>query len=260
MRSCPLSRRALLRGAAAISASGPLLMKAREPNGAVKYVTTAESIDVYRTQAGQSRKIQSLPSQHPSSLTLDITGRYLFALNEIEDFQGLPTGSVESYNVDPGTGKLDRISRSPLSLSATMPSQLTLSPDGQHLVVAVYGGGLYNVLLVRSNGEIGGITQVIKEIGRSVRRGPQSSAHPHSVVFHPSGVFVIGTDTGADRINVFRIQDGHMTCVHRLATVPGAGPTGLTLDASGSNVVVKHKFSSSVARYRFDFRSGTLLS
>jgi 6-phosphogluconolactonase len=255
-----MSRRALLRCAVAISASGPLLTKAREPNGAIKYVTTAESIDVYRTQAGQSRRIQSLPSQHPSSLTLDITGRYLFAVNDIDEFQGFPTGSVESYEVAPRTGKLNRISRSALSLSATTPRQLALSPDGRHFVVAVYGGGLYNVLSVRPNGEIGGITQVLKEIGHSIRRGPQSSAHPHSIVFHPSGEFVIGTDTGADRVNVFRIRDGQMTCVQRLATVPGAGPAGLTLDASGSDVVVEHKFSSSVARYQFDSRSGTLLS
>src|SRR3954465_11682952 len=194
MRSGPMSRRALLRSAAAISASGPLLMKAREPNGANKYVATAESIDVYRTEAGEKRKVQSVSTQRPVSLTLDITGRYLFAVNEIDEFQGLPTGSVESYGVvDPGTGKLDRISRSQLSLSATMPRHLALSPDGRHLVVAAYGGGIYNVLSVRPNGEIGGITQVIKEIGHSIRRGPQSSAHPHSIVFHPSGEFLIGT-------------------------------------------------------------------
>ncbi len=124
----------------------------REPNESkrpVEFVGTAESIDVYRTEARGKQKVQSLGSRRPSSLTLDVTGRYLFAVNEIDTFQGLPTGSVESYAVDPGSGHLTLISRKPLSLSATMPTGLALSPDGRVLVVAVYGGGLYNVASCR---------------------------------------------------------------------------------------------------------------
>ena len=60
---------------------------------------------------------------HVATLTLDITGRYLFAVNEIDEFQGLPTGSVESYRIEPSAGHLGLISRVPLSLSATMPRQ-----------------------------------------------------------------------------------------------------------------------------------------
>src|SRR3954452_10644994 len=247
------SRRSFLQSATAISTATALAGRANGSNSrSIDYVRTAESIDVYRTEAKQKWKLQSVASQRPSSLTLDTTGQYLFAVNEIDQFQGLPTGSVESFGVEPGTGHLGLISRKPLSLSATMPRQFALSPNGRYLVVAVYGGGLYNVLSVQSNGEISGITQVIKEVGYSVHRERQSSAHPHSVVFHPSGEFLIGTDLGADRINVFRIQDGHMTCVHRHATVPGSGPAGLALDAPGCKVVVEHRFSSCVAQYWFD--------
>src|SRR5690348_4589576 len=136
------SRRTFIRGATAISACASLPIAAEERNSSIEYVGTAESIDVYRTGAGQKRKVQSLPSQHPSSITLEVTGKYLFAVNEIAEFQGLPTGSVESYRIERGSGHLDLISRVPLSLSATMPRQLALSPDGRFLVVAVHGGGL----------------------------------------------------------------------------------------------------------------------
>ncbi|MFL6447941.1 MAG: lactonase family protein [Bryobacteraceae bacterium] len=259
MRPASLSRRAFLEAASAISTSALLPMQAREfDSGLIDYVGTAESIDVYSTEAGQKRKLQSLASRHSSSLTLDTTGRHLFAVNEIDEFQGLPTSSVESYAVEPGTGHLRLTSRRPLSLSATLPKGLALSPNGQHLVVAVYGGGLYSVLSVRPNGEIDGVTQVIKEVGSSIRPDRQSSAHPHSVVFHPSGEFLIGTDSGADRINVFTMKNGHMTCVHRVSTVPGTGPAGLEIDCSGSQVFVAHRFSPLVARYRFDAGSGHL--
>jgi 6-phosphogluconolactonase (cycloisomerase 2 family) len=139
-----------------------------------------------------------------------------------------------------------------------MPRELAISPDGRFLVVAVYGGGLYNVLPVGSNGEIGGVTQVIKEIGCSIKGDRQLSAHPHSVVFHPSGKFLFGTDEGADRINVFRIDDGQMTCVQRVSAVPGSGPAGLAMESSGLHVLVEHEFSTSIARYRFDSGSELL--
>jgi len=260
MRTGPyLTRRTFFRGSAAISASAWLPLRAKEfGSPSVEYVGTAESVDVYRTAAGQKRKVQSLASRRPASLTLDVTGKYLFAVNQIDDFEGLPTGSAESYRIEPDATHLALIKRVPLSLSATMPRQLALSPDGRFLVVAVYGGGLYNVLPVGPNGEIGSVTQVIKEIGCSVNGHRQTSAHPHSVVFHPSGKFLFGTDEGADRINVFRIDDGQMTCVHRAGTVPGSGPAGLAIDASGSHVSVEHAFTTGMSRYRFDSRSGLL--
>jgi 6-phosphogluconolactonase (cycloisomerase 2 family) len=115
------------------------------------------------------------------------------------------------------------------------------------------------VASVGSNGEIGELTQVIKEIGSSIHRDRQSSAHPHSVVFHPSGRFLIGTDLGADRINVFRVEDKFLTCVRRLPTVSGAGPAGLAIDSSGRFLSVESAFSPSVARYRFDPSSANLV-
>lgn len=252
------SRRAFLRAATVLSAPASLPIRATELSPSIEYVGTAESIDVYRTEAGQKRKVQSLPSQHPSSITIDVSRKYLFAVNEIAEFHGLPTGSVESYRMEPGSGHLDLISRVPLSLSATMPRGLAFSPDRRFLVVAVRGGGLYNVLAVAADGNIGSVTQILKEIGCSINGHRQCSAHPHSVVFHPSGKFLFGTDEGADRINVFRIDDGYMTCVHRVCTVPGSGPAGLAIDSSGSLVRVEHAFSTAKARYRFDSRSGLL--
>lgn len=246
------SRRGFLQGAAAIFASASLPIRAAGSGRLIEYVGTADCIDVYQYQAGQKRKVQSVASDHPSSLTLDVTGQYLFGVNRTDDFKGLPTGSVESYRVEPVGGHLALISRVPLSLSATMPMQLALSPDQRFLVVAAYGGGLYNVLPVGSNGEIGGVTQAVKEIGRSINGNRQLSAHPHSVVFHPSGKFLFGTDEGADRINVARFDNGRYKCVQRVCTLPGTGPAGLAISPSGSHLFVAHAFSASITCYRFN--------
>jgi len=173
----------------------------RGASGAVQYAGTNDAIEV----RARGRVIQRVASERPVSLCL--SGNFLFAVNQIAEFQGLPSGSVESFSVDAATGCLTRVSRQGLSLSATMPKSLTVSPDGRHLVVAVYGGGSYNVLPVAPNGEIGRVTQAVKEIGCG------KAAHPHSVVFHPSGRFVIAKDMGIDRVSVFRFSEGRMTRV-----------------------------------------------
>ena len=105
-----------------------------------------------------------------------------------------------------------------------MPRHLAIAPDGQHMVVAAYGGGAYNVLPIKPDGTIGPVTQIIKEIGR------QRTAHPHSLLFHPSGQFLITTDFGADRINVFQFTAGRLTRLQQIQTPPGSGPAELTIN------------------------------
>jgi 6-phosphogluconolactonase len=185
-------------------------------------------------------------------------GKLLFAVSDSSVSQGIPAGSVESYAVDASGAPLKLISRQSLSLSATQPTHLAFSPDGRFIVVAAFGGGIYNVLPVRENGEIGAVTQSVKEIGMGVHPQKQLSAHPHSVAFHPSGSFVIGTDFGSDRINVFAFQDGRLRCVQRVSTPPGSGPAQLTLSGSGSVVRVEHALTKSSSSYRFNAEKARL--
>jgi 6-phosphogluconolactonase (cycloisomerase 2 family) len=181
--------------------------------------------------------------------------KLLFVVNEVSEHQGLPTGSVESYDIR-GPRKL--ISRRSLSLSATLPKSLVLSPDGSFLVVAAYGGGIYNVLPVSSAGELGEVSQVLKVIGSSVHPERQTKSHPHSLAFHPSGRFLLATDLGADRITVFSISNGRIAPVSSISTPPGSGPAQLRIDQSGSKVTVWHELKPSVAYYQFDAQSGRL--
>jgi 6-phosphogluconolactonase (cycloisomerase 2 family) len=117
---------------------------------------------------------------------------------------------------------MELISRQPLSLSATGPKHVAISPDGSWMVVAVYRGGAYNLLPVDREGRIGSVTQALKEIGSGPHPTKQATAHPHSVVFHPSGKFVIGTDFGCDRINVFAFQSGRLRRVQQMGASAGS--------------------------------------
>ena len=158
----------------------------------------------------------------------------------------------------PANGHLELISRQPLSLSAVEPRHLAVAPDGKHLVVAVYGGGAYNVLPVSEVGTIEAVTQVIKEIGCGTHPTKQATAHPHSVIFDKTGRFVIGSDLGSDRINVFKFEDGIMARVQQVQVPSGSGPAELSLSRDGSHLFVQYDLKPMVACYRFQAASGQL--
>ncbi len=217
-----------------------------------EYQGRPDCIEVFRREGERRWKIQVVDSANPSFLALDRARDRLFAVNEIDEFQGLPRGSVESYALSPGSGLVQLISRQPLSLSATRPKHFAISPDGGFIVVAVYGGGAYNVLPINAGGDIEPVTQVLKEIGRGRDPQMQATAHPHSVVFHPSGKFVIATDFGCDRVNVFRFGDGSLKRIQQIAAPAGSGPAEIHLDRNGLNASVVHRLQSFRCSYQLD--------
>jgi 6-phosphogluconolactonase len=206
---------------------------------------------------------RAVGTRRPIFLTLHPSGRFLFAVNDINDYQGLPTGSVESFAIESfesgaRSGHLTLINRQALSLSSTFPRHCAVSPDGGHIVVAAYGGGTYNVLPIHANGALGRVSQIIKEIGRGADPVEQASAHPRAVVFHPSGRFLISTDFGSDRINVFRFENGKMIRVLQKGAAPGSGPADITMSEDGAAFTVRHELRPFIARYHFDDRTGAI--
>lgn len=248
-----LSRRKLLQGLAA-AASMPKMSF----DEGIEYVGRADCIEVYRKSGGRKTRTQSVASRNPSFVALDAARKRLFAVNDVTEYQGLPRGTVESYTVLPFSGHLELINRRPLSLSAIGPRHLAVDPKGRHVVVAVYGGGAYNVLPVSEDGTLGPVTQVIKEIGCGTDPVRQATAHPHSVMFDKSGGFVIGSDFGSDCINVFRFEHGSLTRVQKVRAPSGSGPSELFASIEGSHILVRHDLKSLVACYRFQAASGQL--
>lgn len=239
-----LSRRALL--GQAIGCGAAVALAGKTP--LFTYRTAGQWVEVLR----RGVKVQAVASANPAYLQLDEARRRLFVVNEIDEYEGLPTGTVESYSIRT-SGLIELISRQALALSAVRPRHLAISPDGRFMVVAVYGGGAYNVLPIDGEGRIGRVSQVLKEIGRGADTVKQATAHPHSVVFDDSGRFVVGTDFGCDRINVFAFEQGRLRRIAQVATPAGSGPAEVRLtsrQASAFEVVVNHAMTNSRGRYR----------
>ncbi|WP_153099077.1 lactonase family protein [Paraburkholderia hayleyella] len=220
---------------------------------------TSQGIYVFALKNDTWTQVQAVASENPSFLALHPSQRFLYAINEIDRYEGLPTGSAEAYAIDPNDGHLTLLNRQPLSLSGTGPAHLAVSPDGRYLVVALYGGGAYNVLPVDVDGTLGKVSGIRKEISCAPDKAQQELPHPHMVLFDPTGTRVLAADLGSNRLTVFELADGKLEVQARIATPPGSGPRHLVLHPSGHLLYVVNELGASVACYGYDAIGGRIL-
>jgi 6-phosphogluconolactonase (cycloisomerase 2 family) len=216
-----------------------------------------DGIAVFDLRGGQWMPVAVVASAAPSSLLLDASERFLYAVNQVDEYQGLPTGTVEAYAIEEGNGSLKLVNRQKLSLSATAPRHAAVSPDGRALIVAVHGGGAYNVLPLGEDGNVGPVSGILKETG-SGPHDEQKSAHPQMVVFDRAGR-VVSADLGGDRLNVLKIDTAQLSVAGRYAAKTGEGPRQIAFHPDGRLLFVANELDASVACYRYDAEDGRIL-
>jgi 6-phosphogluconolactonase len=225
------------------------------------YVATWEhGIQVFAGKENGWRLVQTIASDQPSCLALHPSRNFLYAVNEIAEYHGLPTGTVEAYGIDARDGRLTLLNRRPLSLSAVNPRYLAISPDGSTLIVAVHGGGSYNLLPIRADGFLERVSGIFKEVGSGPDRERQSSAHPQMVLFDAAHHRLLSADLGSDRLNVFTLAEDQLVVSHQRTLEPGSGPRCLALHPSGRVLYAANELNSSISCFAYDVANGRILN
>jgi 6-phosphogluconolactonase len=221
------------------------------------YIGAEDGIHVYSiAEGGHFMQRQTIASANPVAMA--ISGWNLYVANGLSEFGGLPRGTVEAYGIDSSTGRLKFRNRVPLSLSGVLPRSLAVAPDGKKVVVAVHGGGLYNVLPVCKDGLLGRVSGILKETG-SGPHSKQASAHPSAVIFD-SGGQVLSADEGSDRLNVFTLYDDEINVAYRQPVAASSGPASIVLHPNGKQLYVAHGLNPSVSIFQYDMNSGRVLT
>ena len=271
----PWSRRAFLQSVGYTSAlsvmkkaiPGYRVSSLNEPNSTppagFAYVGSGDdaassSLQVFEVRGDHWHLKQTIPSRLPVSLALHPVRQFLYVANAVDEHEHLPRGTVEAYKIDVHDGSLVLINRQPLSLSGTRPRHIAVSPDGNHLVVAIHGGGTYNVLPIAPDGTMGRVSQILKEVGSGAHPVYQASAHPHTVVFNETGKYILATDEGCDRISVFAFQNGRMVRMRHAISKPVSGPAHLAIHPSGEFLYVSNTLDGSIDCYRWRAAMGEL--
>jgi 6-phosphogluconolactonase (cycloisomerase 2 family) len=209
-----------------------------------------DAIEVFAIRSGRWTAIQRVKSDRPVSMALSTDRRFLYVVNEVSEHKGLPMGTVESYAVG-NDGKIALLNRQALSLSATMPRHLAISPNGKSIVVTAQGG-VYNLMQLGEDGSIGRASGILKETGTEAR-----PAQPQMAIFDRAGR-VISADQGTGLMRVINTKDNGLEASARNPLENGSGPLHIALHSRGTALYIAHE--NSLQHFEYDSDTGHIRS
>ena len=238
-----------------------------ERGGSLVYVGTytdhgSMGIYAYRFD-GSTGKLVSLglaaESTEPSFLAVDAGGRYLYAVNETEKYDGKATGAVSAFAIDSKDGKLGLLNQ--LSSRGEDPAHVVLDRTGKFVLVANYTSGSVAVFPMLKDGRLGEATSFVQHKGSSINVERQNGPHAHAIAFSPDNRFAVVADLGLDQLLVYRFDaaKGTLGAAPQIVKAsPGAGPRHLVFSSDGRFLYVINELQSTVVTYSYDAASGAL--
>lgn len=202
----------------------------------------------------------AVETPNPSFIDFDVKRRLLFAVNEIDEFDGKPTGAVSAFSIDRATGRLTLLNQRPSM--GTGPCHLVLDKEKRNVLVANYGSGSVAVLPVGSDGRLGTASSVVQHSGKSIHPQRQTGPHAHCMTLDPANHFAFVCDLGLDKILTYRFdaQRGRLTPGEPSFTSikPGAGPRHMVFRRDGRFAYVVNELSSTITAFGYDGTAGVL--
>jgi 6-phosphogluconolactonase len=215
--------------------------------------TTSEGIYTYRmnSETGQLTKFSSIKSENPSFLTLDRSKRFLYAVNEVPQFDGKSSGAVSAYGID-GPGLLRFLNQQP-SMGAD-PCHLTVDRRRGSLLVANYTGGNVALLPILKNGTLGPAADVKQHEGSGPKE-QQKGPHAHCIILDAAERYALAADLGSDKVMIYRFDDETKKLLPAkqpsVSMKAGAGPRHLTLHPNGRYAYVINELDSTMTTLKY---------
>jgi 6-phosphogluconolactonase len=199
-------------------------------------------------------------TENPSFLAVDPGQRFLYAVNELTQYNGASSGAVTSFAIDPATGKLSALNEVP-SRGAD-PCYLAFDKTGKYVLVANYTGGSVAVFPVSKDGRLGDASAFVQHVGAGKNPERQEGPHAHWIETTPDNRFAIVADLGLDELLVYRFDSAKGSLTPNappFAKVDaGAGPRHVAFHPSGKYVYVVDELGSTINRFSYDGKGGLL--
>jgi 6-phosphogluconolactonase len=198
----------------------------------------------------------------PSFLAAGASGRVLYAVNEVGEFNGAKAGSVTSFAVDAASGGLTSLGVE--STGGAAPCHVQCDKSGKFVAVANYTGGNIAMFPVGADGRLGASTALLSGKGSGPNTARQQGPHAHQVVFDPTNRYLLEADLGIDQILVYRFDQasGRLTPNDppSASVTPGSGPRHLAFHPNGQFVFTINELSSTITAFAWDPAKGSLRS
>ncbi len=211
-------------------------------------------LDIETGRFCDSRLVIETPN--PSYLCLSPCGRYLYAVNELKEYDGKAQGSVSAFEIDGERAVL--INTKPTG--GTDPCHVAVSHDGRLLVVSNFMSGSIIAYSIGDDGALCGDGQFFQHEGSGKDPLRQSSPHAHAATFDPADHFVHVPDLGMDEIRTYHYDPAAAKLNFHASYVaaPGAGPRYCEFHPSNGLCYSINELGCTIDVLAWDAQAGTL--
>ncbi|QJD95353.1 lactonase family protein [Mucilaginibacter robiniae] len=168
------------------------------------YTTGAsKGIYVYRfyTERGRLAYLNEIDGvDNPSYLCVSDNHKFIYSVNEVGDDR---KGSVSAFSFEPKTGKIDFINKQP---SGAGPCYISVDKAQKNVFSANYAGGSLSVFPLNADGSLKPSTETLQDQGQGPNKERQDKPHVHTAVLTPDEKYVMFTDLGTDKVNIYRYK------------------------------------------------------
>jgi len=198
--------------------------------------------------------------ENPSFLDIDPKKQYLYAVNELKESDGKPSGAVSAFSIDSKTGKLTYLNKQPSH--GIDPCHLSVDKTGKFVLVANYGSGGLSVFPIGEGGRLGEATDVVQHKGSSINPKRQEGPHAHSIILDSSNRYAFAADLGLDKVMIYKFDStkGKLKPNDQpwAAVKAGAGPRHFDFHPSGRYAFLINELDSTFTAFSYDGTKGEL--
>jgi 6-phosphogluconolactonase len=199
-------------------------------------------------------------SDNPTFLALDPAASYLYAANELDQFEGQKSGAVSAFALDRAARKLRPINQV-ASLGAGT-CNVSVDAIGRAAFCANYVGGSASSFYLHPDGQISDAVSHFQYTGHGPNPERQEGPHAHRVTVSPDNRWLLVNDLGLDRIHIYHLNPASARLTPNSPpawdAAPGSGPRALQFHPNGHIAYCVCEMASVVNVLHWDTQKGTL--
>ncbi len=227
--------------------------------------TSGKSKGIYLMELDLSTGALSAPElaaevSNPSFLAIHPSRKFLYAVGEMNTFDGKKSGAVSAFAIDPKTGKLTLLNQQ--ASQGGGPCHLVTDKHGRHVLVANYGGGSVAALPIQEDGKLGAATGFVQHKGSSVNPRRQEGPHAHSINLDAANRFAVVADLGLDQLLVYRFDPTKGTLTANeppsASVAAGSGPRHFAFHPTVKYAFAINELTSTLTAFSYDSQKGVL--
>lgn len=197
-------------------------------------------------------------TRNPTYVTFAPSGRTLYAVNELYQFQGAAQGAVSAFAIDPTSGKLTFINQVPARGTGTCHA--VVDATGKNLLAANFGSGSVAVFPLKADGSL----QPASAFEQDTGTGPnprQAGPHAHAINLTPDNRFALASEFGSDRLLLYRFDAAAGTIKAanppELKLAPASAPRHLAFHPDGKTAYSVNEIDNTITVIAYDGAQGT---